>query len=302
MARPRGSSKAPRPRHRRRENLPSLSTEVLRLRLQALNLPITGGKAELTSRLKAAVEQPRPTKQPPPGRVRKPTSEKSSCSDRDPVTARADGVDEVSDNSSSAGSVDDLAEDVKQSYLTSITRNSNSTDKPEVDGALILLPPLHQCSVLRVFKATKLYGKERSRNKDARSGNQTQDLLHQGRALTDCAILAFGLSTPQSVTPVQKPGAFSEAQMAAIQDTVRLSVEQALNSRSYLPVEPFLGTSTPNTETPTPHRQGAGSPLGLHRPLDRNLEDKILRGEYIDFTLLLPDSLSRPQFPESSSA
>ena len=28
-----------------------------------------------------------------------------------------------------------------------ITRNSNSTDKPEVDGALILLPPLNQCSV-----------------------------------------------------------------------------------------------------------------------------------------------------------
>ena len=39
-------------------------------------------------------------------------------------------------------------------YLTSITRNSNLTDKPEVDGALILLPPRHQCTVLRVFKAT----------------------------------------------------------------------------------------------------------------------------------------------------
>ena len=43
---------------------------------------------------------------------------------------------------------------VKQPYLTLITRNNNSTDKPEVDGALILLPPRHQCSVLRVFKAT----------------------------------------------------------------------------------------------------------------------------------------------------
>ena len=28
--------------------------------------------------------------------------------------------------------------------LTLITRNSNSTDKPEVDSVLILLPPLHQ--------------------------------------------------------------------------------------------------------------------------------------------------------------
>ena len=30
---------------------------------------------------------------------------------------------------------------------------------------------------------------DRSRNKDARSGNRTQDLFHQGCALTDCAIL-----------------------------------------------------------------------------------------------------------------
>ena len=40
----------------------------------------------------------------------------------------------------------------KQLYLTSITRNSNSTDKHNVDGALILLPLLHQCSVLRLLK------------------------------------------------------------------------------------------------------------------------------------------------------
>ena len=36
----------------------------------------------------------------------------------------------------------------------------------------------------------------------------------------------------------------------------------------------------------------------LHRPLEKNLEDKILRGEYIDFTLLLPDSIAHPQSPE----
>ena len=79
--------------------------------------------------------------------------------------------------------------------------------------------------------------------------------------------------------------------MAAIQDTVHLSVEQALNSRSYQPVEPFLGTAMPNTATPVPHRQGAGTPLGLHRPLVRNLENKIVRGEHVDFTLL-------PQVPK----
>ena len=79
----------------------------------------------------------------------------------------------------------------KQPYLTSITRNSNPTDKPEVDGALILLPPRHQCSVFYGYlKLLKLHRTERSRNKDVRSGNRTQDLLHEGRALTDCAILA----------------------------------------------------------------------------------------------------------------
>ena len=42
---------------------------------------------------------------------------------------------------------------------------------------------------------------------------------------------------------------------------------------------------------------GMASPLGLQRPLDRSLEEKILRGEYADFALLLPDSLTHPQAP-----
>ena len=40
------------------------------------------------------------------------------------------------------------------------------------------------------------------------------------------------------------------------------------------------------------------TPLGLHRPLERSLEDKIVRGEFIDFTLLLSDSLTQPQVSE----
>ena len=36
----------------------------------------------------------------------------------------------------------------------------------------------------------------------------------------------------------------------------------------------------------------------MQRPLDKLLEDKILRGEYVDFTLLLPDSIAHPQSPE----
>ena len=41
----------------------------------------------------------------------------------------------------------------------SVAQNSHLTNKPEANGVLILPPPpalpsLHQCSVLRVFKAT----------------------------------------------------------------------------------------------------------------------------------------------------
>ena len=39
------------------------------------------------------------------------------------------------------------------------------------------------------------------------------------------------------------------------------------------------------------------TPLGLHRPLEKSLEDKILRGEYINFCLLLPDFMYRSQAP-----
>ena len=37
------------------------------------------------------------------------------------------------------------------------------------------------------------------------------------------------------------------------------------------------------------------SPNGLNRPLDKALEDKILRGEYVDFSLLLPETLYQTQ-------
>ena len=70
------------------------------------------------------------------------------------------------------------------------TCNSNSTDKPEVASVLILLPPHHQCSILRVFKLLELHKMERSRSKDVRSRDQTRDLLHKGHARTYCAIFA----------------------------------------------------------------------------------------------------------------
>ena len=108
-------------------------------------------------------------------------------------------------------------------------------------------------------------------------------------------LLSFELPAPQRAPTDSQPGLFTDAQMAAIQDTVRLSLEQAMNSRSCPSTEPFSSPPPPITLTPSPQRQGAATPLGLHRPLDRNLEDKILRG---DFAWLLSDSLSRPQVPE----
>ena len=48
------------------------------------------------------------------------------------------------------------------------------TDKLEVDGALLLPPSLHQCSFLRVFKASQSYTERR----EAETGDRTRDLAH----------------------------------------------------------------------------------------------------------------------------
>ena len=69
---------------------------------------------------------------------------------------------------------------VESPYLTSITRNSNSTDKPEVDGALILLPSLHQCSDLRYLKLIKATQKgKKSKQGCEVTGDRTRDLSHR---------------------------------------------------------------------------------------------------------------------------
>ena len=58
-----------------------------------------------------------------------------------------------------------------------------------------------------------------------------------------------------------------------------------------------MGVTPPYSGT-QPRWAGTATPLSLHRPLERSLEDKILRGEFIDFTLLLPDSLTQTQVPK----
>ena len=86
--------------------------------------------------------------------------------------------------------------------------------------------------------------------------------------------------------------AFSPAQRSAIEDIVAQSVHSALQA-----------VRTNSAFSPTPSNQtlaasGMASPLGLSRPVDRNMEDKILRGEYVDLALLLPDNLYQAQTPE----
>ena len=68
---------------------------------------------------------------------------------------------------------------VKSPYFTLVARNSHLTGEPKADGALILFPlPLHQCSILWVFKATQ---KEKKLKEGivVTPGNQTRDLLHR---------------------------------------------------------------------------------------------------------------------------
>ena len=86
--------------------------------------------------------------------------------------------------------------------------------------------------------------------------------------------------------------ALSPAQRSAIADIDSQSVQSALQAvRTNSAFSP-----TPSSQTLAP--SGMASPLGLSRPVDRNMEDKILRGEYVDLALLLPDNLYQSQAPE----
>ena len=131
MARPRGAPK-PQARNRRprrpenRENLASLTSEVLRL--QAVNLPITGSKAQLVKRLQNAfqlTQRPLAEANKQAGRVQKdrgkgkPRVVRPTVTPPDPI---AEDVAEVTDDSSSVSSEDDFdmppdVDLVKQSVL-----------------------------------------------------------------------------------------------------------------------------------------------------------------------------------------
>ena len=222
MARPRRSSNTARIAPRG-EDLSKLSSEVLKLRLQALNLPITGSKVQLLARLKRALTGKATQSKRRPGR---------------PQRTRPPGNKTPTEQPSAAASGNN---------------HGRRLSMPE-DSAL----------------------------SDRASLSSIEDMLE-----SDAEEDLF----PTSQSTDQRD-ALSPAQRSAIQDIVSQSVQSALDA-----------VRTNSAFSPTQSSQplaasGMASPLGLSRPVDRNMEDKILRGEYVDLALLLPDNLYQSQAPD----
>ena len=86
--------------------------------------------------------------------------------------------------------------------------------------------------------------------------------------------------------------ALSPAQRSIIEDIVSWSVHNALDA---------VCTNSDFSQMPSSQTLaalGMASPLGLLRPVDRNMEDEILLGEYVDLAFLLPDNLYHSQATE----
>ena len=87
---------------------------------------------------------------------------------------------------------------------------------------------------------------------------------------------------------------FTAAQLAVIQDTVSSTVQaefQLLPHNDVIPPAPaFFSTPNPCVSSVVPLN-------ALNHPLDKGLEDKILRGEHVDFSLLMPETLYQTQTP-----
>lgn len=217
MARPRSKSS----KTTRTDELKNLSSEVLRLRLQNLNLPITGSRSRLLERLRLATNsapaatQRRPKGRLQNGRVRKNTSAASNV----PVRPRPQP-------------------NIPAEQADTETHSSDEDGRSDVDSAV-------------------------------------EELLED-----------FEPEVPQDAV-------FSPAQMSAIQETVSTSITEALRVFNNHEAQARFS----DLRTPSPRTLNTATPLGLHRPLDKSLEDKILRGEYIDFCLLLPDFMYRSQAP-----
>ena len=163
----------------------------------------------------------------------------------------------------------------------------------------------------RVSKAKARKGRPATRTTTA-TGRSSESLSanlgnvnNEDNALSDRASLSsiehMMESDPEpDESNFQQNTGFSQTQRAAIEAIVTDSVRSAITT---LQTSPAARLPSPAAQFPSASPQslftpGMASPLGLSRPVDKTLEDKILRGEYIDFALLLPDTLYQSQTPE----
>ena len=215
---------------RQSTDLSKLSSEVLRLRLQQMNLSVTGNHARLVKRLCSAngthqLSATTRNKQAD-GRVAKRSSTSSKHSQQ---AARS------------------LNRQSAASYLAS--------EPHDLDQVLDHFPKEEESTTSDLLVDLNAEAKESMESSDA---------------------------------------VFTVAQLAAIQDTVSSTVQaefQSLPHNDVIPPAPaFFSTPSPRVSSVVPSN-------ALNRPLDKALEEKILRGEYIDFSLLMPETLYQTQTP-----
>ena len=217
MARPRASK-----RPATGNQLASLSSEVLRLRLLALNLPVRGSRQQLIAHLKSALKS-------------QATSAGRAMAVRPGRSTRRKGTNTAS-MSAQPTALNSEHDSVSEGDSLSMEDGS-----PSLDNIIL--------------------------------------------SLRDCPALPSAVGSVPS--PVDTP--FSDSQLRVLQQTVQMAVQNARFQQD--------NTNEHHYSSPPVHPTGMASPLGLQRPLDRSLEEKILRGEYVNFALLLPDSLTHSQAP-----
>ena len=213
------------------EDLLGPNSEVLKLRLGALNLPITGSKGQLQNHLKRALL----------GNSAKPrgntaNSKQKRTSSRSHVNAQPG-----------------------QS-----TRNNNSNWHNT--GETETFPIRHNSAVI----ASQEQEQEDSALSDHTSLSSIEDMIESDLEIN---------------TESQQNTSFSSDQYSANKEIVSRSIHIVLNVFS-TPAS-ALNSLASNQPSCTP----GTAPLPC-------VEDKILRGEYIDFALLLPDNLYQSQTPE----
>ena len=197
MARPRSQPAT----SRQSTDLSKLSSEVVRLRLQQMNLPVTGNHARLVERLRSA----NGTRQ-------------LSATTRN---KRADGR---------------------------VAKRSSTSSKRSQQAARSLASELHDL-------------------------DQVLDHLpEEEESATSDLLVDLNAEPMESMEPSDV--VFTPAQLAAIQDTVSSTVQAAFQS---LPHNDVIPPAPAFFSTPSPRVSSVAPPNGLNRPLDKALEDKILR-------------------------